>query len=52
MCVDRLRALVELGIDRFVITGASFGADREDATAAERLLAREVLPGIREGVLA
>jgi 5,10-methylenetetrahydromethanopterin reductase len=49
-CVDRLRELVGLGVERFVITGASFGADREDAVAADRQLTSEVLPGLREGV--
>ncbi|HEY8546259.1 MAG TPA: LLM class flavin-dependent oxidoreductase [Acidimicrobiales bacterium] len=47
-CVERLRALADLGIDRFVLTGPSFGADRDDARTAERLLAREVLPALRE----
>ena len=28
-CVERLRELADLGIERFVITGASFGADRD-----------------------
>lgn len=49
VCVDRLRALAELGIERFVITGASFGADREQARAADHLLTGEVLPALREG---
>jgi 5,10-methylenetetrahydromethanopterin reductase len=48
-CVDRLRELAALGVERFVITGASFGADREDAVAADRQLTAEVLPGLREG---
>lgn len=48
-CVDRLRQLVDLGVERFVITGASFGADREHAQTADQLLTGEVLPGIREG---
>ena len=49
VCVDRLRALAGLGIERFVITGASFGADREHARAADHLLTGEVLPALREG---
>jgi 5,10-methylenetetrahydromethanopterin reductase len=48
-CVDRLRSLAELGLERFVITGPSFRADREHARTAEQLLTREVLPAIREG---
>jgi 5,10-methylenetetrahydromethanopterin reductase len=48
-CIDRLRGLVDLGIERFVITGASFGADRDDARVAEGLVVDEVLPALREG---
>jgi 5,10-methylenetetrahydromethanopterin reductase len=51
-CVDRVRELVDLGIERFVITGASFGADRDAAQTSARLLTGEVLPGIREGAAA
>jgi len=47
-CVERLAALAELGVDRFVITGPSFGGNRDDARTAERLLAREVLPALRD----
>ncbi len=47
-CVDRLRGLAELGLTRFVITGASFRADPEHARASEQLLTREVLPALRE----
>lgn len=49
VCTDRLRALAGLGIERFVITGASFGADREHARAADHLVTGEVLPALREG---
>lgn len=48
-CVDRLRGLADLGLERFVITGASFRADRDDARVADQLLTREVLPAVREG---
>ncbi len=48
-CIDRLRALAGLGLERFVITGAGFGADREHARTADQLLTREVLPAVREG---
>ncbi len=47
-CTARLRTLVGLGIDRFVITGATFGADRDDARTAYQLLTSEVLPAVRE----
>ena len=49
-CVERLAALHGLGVDRLVLTGPSFGADRDDARTAERLLAGEVLPALRERV--
>jgi 5,10-methylenetetrahydromethanopterin reductase len=51
-CVERLRALEQLGVERFVITGASFGADPDTARTAEQLLTREVLPALREGAAA
>jgi 5,10-methylenetetrahydromethanopterin reductase len=51
-CIARLRELIDLGIERFVITGASFGSDPEIARAADRLLTGEVLPAVREGAAA
>jgi 5,10-methylenetetrahydromethanopterin reductase len=47
-CVDRLAELAALGIERFVVTGPSFGAERDLARASERLLVDEVLPALRE----
>jgi 5,10-methylenetetrahydromethanopterin reductase len=47
-CAERLHGLAELGIERFVITGASFRADREHARLSEQLLASELLPALRE----
>ena len=47
-CVARLTALAALGVDRFVITGAAFGADRDDARTASRLLRDEVLPALHQ----
>jgi 5,10-methylenetetrahydromethanopterin reductase len=47
-CVERLRELAHLGLDRFVITGASLRADRDHARTAEQLLTRDVLPAVRE----
>jgi 5,10-methylenetetrahydromethanopterin reductase len=49
VCVERLRELAHLGIDRFIITGATFGADPELARDADRLVTREVVPALREG---
>ena len=51
-CVERLRALAGLGLERFVITGPSFRADRDQARTADQLLTREVLPAVREGAAA
>lgn len=46
-CVERLLELGRLGVERFVITGPSFGADRDHARLAERLVRDEVLPAVR-----
>jgi 5,10-methylenetetrahydromethanopterin reductase len=51
-CAARLTELTELGLERFVITGASFGSDPEAARTADRLLTTEVLPAVREGAAA
>jgi 5,10-methylenetetrahydromethanopterin reductase len=48
-CAERLQGLARLGLDRFVITGPSFRADREHAHTAGRLLTGELLPALREG---
>ena len=46
--VARMRYLERLGVERFVIAGAGFGAARADAQAADQLLTRELLPTMRE----
>ena len=46
-CVARLRALVDLGIDKLVLIGPTAGADRDEAARALRLLVEEVLPQLR-----
>ena len=38
--------LAALGIDRFVVTGPGFGADRDDARTRHQLLVDEVLPAL------
>jgi 5,10-methylenetetrahydromethanopterin reductase len=48
VCADRLLALHAVGVDRFVITGASFRAVRDDARTSHQLLTRELLPELRE----
>jgi len=42
--VERLRALADLGVERFVIVGPSLGADRNAAAEAMVLFTKEVLP--------
>jgi len=46
-CVARLTELAALGIDRFVVTGPSRGADREESMVAGALFVNEVMPGVR-----
>jgi alkanesulfonate monooxygenase SsuD/methylene tetrahydromethanopterin reductase-like flavin-dependent oxidoreductase (luciferase family) len=46
-CIDRFRELIDLGIDRFIIVGASQGADRNEAARARTRFVEEVLPALR-----
>ncbi len=48
-CAQRLRDLAGLGLERFVITGASFRADREHVRTSEELMTGELLPALRGG---
>ena len=48
VCAQRLRGLAALGLERFVITGASFRADGEHRRTSEQLLTGELLPALRE----
>jgi 5,10-methylenetetrahydromethanopterin reductase len=43
-CVDRLRELSTLGVERIIVIGPSAGSDRDHAKRAEQMLAEEVLP--------
>ncbi|HEY3834608.1 MAG TPA: LLM class flavin-dependent oxidoreductase [Acidimicrobiia bacterium] len=45
-CITRLQELVALGLERLVITGPSFGADRDAARVHHDLLTSEVLPAL------
>ena len=47
-CSIRLRDLAGLGLERFVITGASFRSDAEHRRTSEQLLTGELLPRLRE----
>ncbi len=46
-CVDRLRELAVLGIERIIVIGPTAGADRDEARKAEQMFASEVLPALR-----
>ena len=46
-CVERLTELADLGIGRFIVTGPTFRADREQARASARLFVHEVLPALQ-----
>ena len=47
-CVDRLRALADAGVTKLIVTGASFDADREEASRSRTLFEREVLPALKQ----
>ena len=46
-CTMRVRALADLGIEKFAITGPNFAARSPDAQAAAQRFAGEVLPRLR-----
>jgi 5,10-methylenetetrahydromethanopterin reductase len=46
-CISRLKDLVGLGLDRLVITGPSFGADRDASQHHTAALQGEVLPALQ-----
>jgi 5,10-methylenetetrahydromethanopterin reductase len=45
-CIERLRSLEELGLDRVAISGGMRGAAADDIAVAKDLVARHVLPAI------
>ncbi len=45
-CIERLRSLARLGLDKVAISGATRGASVEDAAVGRDLLVRHVLPGM------
>lgn len=47
-CVERLRELAALGVDRFIVVGPSMDAEQDDARLAQKMFVGEVLPAIRE----
>jgi 5,10-methylenetetrahydromethanopterin reductase len=50
VCARRLRDLAALGLERFVITGASFRADRDHVRTSEELMTGELLPALRGAI--
>jgi len=47
-CIARLQELIDLGIDKIIVTPPSIEADRDGAIHAMRALADEVLPAVRD----
>jgi 5,10-methylenetetrahydromethanopterin reductase len=48
-CIERLRALVGLGLDKLVVVGAAMGADREAARTADDMIAQHVVGAMAGG---
>ena len=46
-CIERLKALAALGLDKVAVSGASRGAAESDIAVGRRLVAAEVLPGLK-----
>lgn len=47
-CIERLRAIEALGVERVVVVGAAKDADPKEAEAARRRFATEALPALRQ----
>ena len=47
-CTRKLRALIDLGVDKFAVMGPNFAAASPEALAAARRFSGEVLPGLRQ----
>ena len=48
-CIERLRSLAKLGLDKVAISGSTRGTSEEDAAVGRELLARHVLPAMAAG---
>ncbi len=46
-CLERLKGLVSLGLEKLVVVGSSAGANPDEAARAEQRFVEEVLPGLR-----
>ncbi len=47
VCIERLRTLAALGLDKVALAGGTRGASEVDAATSKRLLETEVLPAMR-----
>jgi 5,10-methylenetetrahydromethanopterin reductase len=47
-CIERLRSLSALGLDKVAISGGTRGAAADDIAVGKQLVTREVLPGMRQ----
>ena len=48
VCIERIRALNELGLDKLIFVGATMGSNRETVTESDALIRDEVLPNCRD----
>ena len=46
-CIERLRSLAALGLDKVAISGGTRGASADDAAVSRQLVVAHVLPGMR-----
>jgi 5,10-methylenetetrahydromethanopterin reductase len=46
-CIERLKSLADLGLDKVSISGGTRGAPAEDAAVSRRLMEAEVIPGMK-----
>jgi 5,10-methylenetetrahydromethanopterin reductase len=46
-CIERLKSLAALGLDKVAVSGASRGAAESDIAVGRRLVTMEVLPGLK-----
>jgi 5,10-methylenetetrahydromethanopterin reductase len=47
-CIERLRSLIALGVDRLVVVGPSIDADATEGKQARHAMVAEVLPALRQ----
>jgi len=46
-CIERLKEVQALGLDKVAISGATRGAAEADAAVGRKLIAEQLLPGMR-----